>query len=160
MTIDLSRLGPQELKNLLVNNAKHSQQEMVQTVVKEMHRLGMATRREFRYLTWNQESVREVLAPFKEIASAVQGNQRTAYTEAGGLKIGRSKDSPKWRWIDSYSAIKTPDLNAVLVCYVKGPGDEPEFQLHLDGALVHTYNADGLSEALLRWQEIAERSSQ
>jgi hypothetical protein len=50
------------------------------------------------------------------ITGAVNGNQRT-YTEAGGRKIGHSKDDPEWVWIDTYSAIKTPAINAVFLCY-------------------------------------------
>src|SRR6266446_3524476 len=94
--------------------------------------------------TSNQDRVREVMQPFKEIAAKVPGNQRKAYTEAGGRKIGRPKDDPEKLWIDTYSGIKTPKINAVLACYVKRPGDEPQFQLRIKGARSQSYNADSL----------------
>jgi len=93
----------------------------------------------------------------QERASTVSNNQRTIYTEAGGLKIGRSKDDPKKVWINTYSAIKTPAINAVFVCYIKKPGDDPEFQLEINGSPTNSYNADRLTEALIEWQAIAER---
>jgi hypothetical protein len=157
--IDLAKLTSKELKNLLANNQRHGQQETVRAVLAEMASRGIATRREYRTLAWNQDRVREIMHPFREIAAAVVGNQRTAYTEAGGLKIGRSKTDPEWRWIDTYSAIKASKINSVIVCYIKRPGDEPEFQLRIDDATVHSYNADQLNDALTQWRQIAERAS-
>jgi hypothetical protein len=89
------------------------------------------------------------------VASAVRGNQRTSYTEAGGRKIGRSKDDPEWMWIDTYSAIKTSNINAVFVCYIRQLGEDPEFQLHIDGIRTQSYNADRLGDALSEWRKIA-----
>src|ERR1700677_704821 len=105
--MDLTKRTPQELKNLLANNERHGKTDTVLAVLKEMARRGIANKNDFRHLTWNQDRVAEILKPFKEVASAVSGNQRVAYTQAGGLKIGRSKVDPEWMWIDRYSAIKT-----------------------------------------------------
>jgi hypothetical protein len=156
--VDLTKLTDRELKNLLKNNQRHGQHDTVRAVLMEMDRRGVATRRDYRTLTWNQDSVREIMRPFKEVADAVPGNQRTSYTEAGGRKIGRAKTDPERRWIDTYSAIKTASTNAVIVCYVKSPGDEPEFQLRIDDAPVLSFNADRLSDALKQWKEVAEQA--
>ena len=61
-------------------------------------------------------------------------------------------------WIDTYSAIKTPKINAVFVCYIKQPGEDPEFQLHIDGICTQSYNADRLGDALTEWRNIAMRA--
>jgi hypothetical protein len=65
-------------------------------------------------------------------------------------------------WIDTYCAIKTTNLNAVFVCYIKAPGHDPEFRLYIDGGPlaaksteIQCYNADQLSDALTRWQQLA-----
>ncbi len=99
------------------------------------------------------------MQPFKDVALAVSVNQRTAYTEAGGFKVARAKDDPERLWIDSYSAIKTPAVNAVFVCHIKQPGDEPEFQLRVDGKHVRSYNADQLSDALSQWGIVAAQAT-
>src|SRR5215471_7207975 len=125
----LTNLTPQQLKNLLANAERMGETTTTNAVVREMAARGIATRREYRALVWNQERIREIMQPFKQIASTVPGNQRTSYTEAGGLKIGRPKDDPAHLWIDTYCAIKTVPINATFGCYVKQPGDEPEFQL-------------------------------
>jgi len=153
--MDLSKRSTQELKNLLVNNAKHGKTSTVTAVVREMHHRGLATAKEYRYLAWNQSTVREKLAPFKEVAKSVIGNKRVAYSEAGGRRVGRLVGDPQGAWIDSYSGIKRGSTNVVLACYVKQPGDDPEFQLQRDGKLVRSFNADGLAMALLEWRAIA-----
>jgi hypothetical protein len=61
-------------------------------------------------------------------------------------------------WIDTYCAIKTSNVNAVLVCYIKHPGDDPEFQLHIDGIRTQSYNADRLQDALHEWRAVADRA--
>jgi hypothetical protein len=157
--IDLGKLTPAELKNLLANNERHGQTAMVHAVLEEMARRGIATRREYRSLAWNQDRVRDVMLPFRQVASAVRDNQRTTYTEAGGRKIGHSKDNPEWMWVDTYSAIKTPAVNAVFVCYIKRPGEDPEFQLHLDGVCTESYNADRLPDGLNEWRALAARAA-
>jgi hypothetical protein len=157
--MDFSKRTPQELKNLLANNERHGQSDTVLAVLQEMARRGIATRQNYRSLAWNQDRVAEVLHPFKEVATGVTGNERVAYTEAGGLKIGRSKDDPEWMWIDTYSALKTSRINAVFVCYIRRPGDEPEFQLRIKGASQRSFNADGLEEALKSWKDVAVRAN-
>ena len=98
--------------------------------------------------------VRTIMQPFAEVASTVRDNQRTAYTEAGGRKIGRSKDDAEWLWVDTHSSIKTAQINAVFGCQIKRPGEDPEFRLYVDGVRVHSYNADGPTDALEEWRAI------
>ncbi len=157
-SIELAKLTKEELKNLLENNQRHNESEMVQTILKEMTKRGLATGADYSCLKWNPEYVNEVMLPFKEIASTVPFNKRTAYTQAGGLKIGRAKDDPARMWIDTYSAIKTQKINAVFVCYIKQPGNDPEFQLHIDGVQKKSYNASDLPDALLEWKNIASQA--
>jgi hypothetical protein len=157
--MDLTKRTPQELKNLLANNERHGQKDAVVAVVQEMARRGIANKSHFRHLTWNQDRVAEVLSPFKQVASTVIGNERVNYTQAGGLKIGRSKNDPDWMWIDSYCGIKTSSINAIFVCYVKRVGDEPLFQLRIKEGVEQSFNADGLEEALEQWKEIAARAN-
>jgi hypothetical protein len=80
----------------------------------------------------------------------------TAYTEAGGGRH-HPKDDPRHLWIDTYCAIKTSAVNAIFVCHVRQPGDDPEFQLLIDGTRVYSYNADQLTDALNEWRAIAAR---
>jgi len=157
--IDITKLSATELKNLLANAERHGQTAMVHAVLEQMAKRGIATRREYRSLSWNQDRVEQVMQPFKEVASTVRDNQRTAYTEARGRRIGHSKDDPEWRWVDTYSAIKTPNINAVFVCYIARPGADPEFQLHVNGVPVQYYNADRLGDALNEWRAISARAA-
>jgi hypothetical protein len=158
--VDLTKLTGQELKNLLANNQRHGVHATVRAVLVEMERRGIATRREYRTLAWNQDRVREVMQPFKQVAVAVPGNQRTPYTEAGGRKIGRRKTDPEWRWIDTYSSIKTSKINAIFVCYINRPGEEPEFRLKIGDLPSHSFNADHLTDALTQWTQIATQQAQ
>jgi hypothetical protein len=75
---------------------------------------------------------------------------------AGGLKIGRSKNDPEWRWIDSYSAIKTDTVNAMFGCYINRPGDAPNFHFMVNGVEQGSFDEAELAGALERWQEIAK----
>jgi hypothetical protein len=159
MDIDLTKLTVKELKTLLGNCQRLGRVASVKAVLDEMQRRGVATRREYRTLKWNADSVRETMEPFKNVAATVRDNQRTTFTDAGGLRIGRSKDDLERVWIDTYSGIKTDAINAVFVCYIKRPGDEPEFQLRINGVLAGSYNADQLNEALSEWQAIAARAA-
>jgi len=158
-TIDLDGLTPSQLKNLLSNAQRLGEATVANDVVREMARRGIAGRSEYRTLHWNQQRIRKIMEPFKEIASAVRGNQRTPYTEAGGLRIGRPKDDPEHMWIDTYSAIKTPRVNAAFVCHIRLPGDEPEFRLYVEGKSIRSYNADHLSDALDKWGLIARNAT-
>ena len=153
--MDLSKLTPEQLKNLLANSERMREAIVTSAVIREMVRRGIASRREYRTLHWNQQRVRETMKPFEELASAVRGNQRTPYTEAGGLRIGRPQGDPEHMWIDTYSAIKTARINAAFGCHIRVPGDEPEFHLYLKGKSIQSYNADQLSDALNEWQSIA-----
>jgi hypothetical protein len=156
--IDLNKLTSQELKNLLTNSERLGRSEMTVLVIKEMERRGMATSREYRTLEWNPSRVREAMKPFKEIAASVAGNRRTPFTEAGGLKIGRPKNDPERMWVDTYCAIKTGNINAVFVCYIKQPGDEPEFRMRVNEDPPTIFKAEALPAALTQWQSIAHRA--
>jgi hypothetical protein len=160
---DFTRMKESELRTFLETCRRTGQREKELAILREMQRRGIAKRRDFSTLSWNQERVALRMEPFKKVASAVQGNRRTPYTEAGGRKIGRSKGDPEKMWIDTYCAIKTKNLNAVLVCYIQSPGDEPKFHLYIDGGPLaaksrktNSYNADQLGDALVEWRRVAE----
>jgi hypothetical protein len=156
-SIDLSKLTPRELKNLLVNNHRAGRASIVIKIVKEMNHRNIATKGEFQMLAWNQDQVRKDMHQFKEVASAVKGNRGTPYTEGGGRRRLR-RGHPDKLWIDTYSSIRTPKINAEFLCYMKEPGDDPEFHLTIDHARVQTFNADALSEALRSWRKVADRA--
>lgn len=156
------RMNESELRTFLATCRRTAQKENELAVLKEMARRGIAKRRDFATLAWNQERVALRMAPFKKVASSVQGNIRTPYTEAGGRKIGRAEGDPEKMWIDSYCAIKTKNLNAVFVCYVQSPGDEAEFHLFIDGGPLaakskksKSYTAGKLTDALAEWRRLA-----
>jgi len=156
--IDLTTLTDKQLENYLNNCERYGETEHARAIVSHMFSRGIANGTHFRVLEGNQDSVRSAMQQFKKIASEVTDNQRTAYTEAGGFKIGRAKGDPDKKWIDTYCAIKTSAMNAVFVCYVKMPGDEPEFELQVDDTRVRSYNANQLDSALKEWRAIAARA--
>jgi hypothetical protein len=156
MNIDLTKLTVQELKNLLANQQRL--ERPTKATVVELARRGVATGSDYLTLRWNQASVCDALRPFKEVAAAVVGNRRTAYTEAGGGRH-HPKDDSKHLWIDTYCGIKTFAVNAIFVCHVRQPGDDPEFQLRIDGICARSYNADRLIDALSEWRAIAARAT-
>ena len=158
MTYDYATLTDDQLRNLRVNASKRERQDIVLDVNSELFRRGKLKSNDAT-LSWNQERVRLLLSRFVVCSEGVQSNRRTTYTEAGGLKIGRSKDDPDRKWVDSYTAIKTDGINAVLVCYIPKPGDEPYFELHLDGGMVERYDLSRLDEAYQRWETIAKEAS-
>jgi hypothetical protein len=152
--IELAMLTDKQLKVYLSNCMKRGEIDLTRAIVSHMFSRGIANGTHLTVFEWNQDSVRSRMRWFKEIASEVKDNQRTAYTEAGGFKIGRAKGDPDKKWIDTYCAIKTSAMNAVFVCYVKMPGDEPEFELQVNDTRVRSYNADQLDEALEDWTAI------
>ena len=133
--------------------------------MQEMHERGLATGREYAAFPWNQDRVDRVMEPFAWVAASVTNNQRVSYTKAGGRKIGFPKEHPKHVWIDSYSAIKSSDINAVFGCELAKPGNDPQFTLYLgDGSRQQaqpsqSYNADQLQQALADWEAIARSVS-
>lgn len=165
MPLDLKKQPPSGLRNLLVNAQRLGNTEMAVAVVQEMHERKMATSREYAVFAWNQDRVDEVMEPFAQIAAKVPNNQRVSYTTAGGRRIGLSKDNPEHLWIDSYSAIKMGETNAVFGCSIKGPGEDPVFTLYLgDGSgrkakASEVYNADQLQQAITEWKTIAHSAS-
>jgi hypothetical protein len=152
--IDLAMLTDKELKVYLSNCIKRGETDLARAIVSHMFSRGIANGTHLRVFEWNQNAVRSAMQQFKKIASEVTDNQRAAYTEAGGFKIGRAKGDPDKKWIDTYCAIKTPAMNAVFVCYVKMPGDEPEFEMRVNDTRVRSYNANQLDEALEDWTAV------
>ena len=160
MPTDEERKVATGLRNRLQNAARLDRQDVVQEVIAEMTERGIARSKDYAFLEWNQDSVRDALARFVDVTRTEKGNRRTTYTQPGGKKIGRSKRDPDWSWIDTYTAIKIGNLNAVFVCYVARPGDMPIFELRFDESTAETYNADSLEKALSRWKEVAEQARQ
>jgi hypothetical protein len=156
--IDFATLTDKELKSYLNNCKRYGQTELAREVLTHMFSRGIANGIHLKVFKWNQDSVRSAMQEFKKIASEVTDNQRTAYTEAGGFKIGRAKGDPDKKWIDTYCAIKTSNVNAEFVCHVKMPGDEPEFELQVGKTRVRSYDSDQLDSALKEWSAIAERA--
>jgi len=156
--VDLTKLEPARLRSLMARYQEQGHDELAQACLTELRSRGAASRAGFSHLRWNRETVNNALQPFIEIAKAVEGNKRTSFTEAGGTKIGKAKDDPDRNWIDTYSAIKRGGVNALFVCYVKAPGDDPDFQIHVDGKLHSSFNADQLDGALHAWRELASRA--
>ena len=152
---DYAGLTLEQLKNLLANARRLKREDVATEVLRELSRRGAARSDDFAALRWNQQAATESLAPFIEISKTVPTNKRTTYTEAGGRKIGRSRDDPDWMWVDTYTAIKTANFNAVFVCYIPRPGDEAFFELHLNGKTATRYGPDDLTAALERWRRIA-----
>lgn len=152
MAIDLKRLKKQELRNLLDNARRLGREDVALDVLRELTRQGGGKLTDYDLLTWNQVTARAALAPFVEVSRTIPDNQRTSYTEAGGRKIGRSRDDPEWMWVDSYTAIKTGKLNIVFVCYIPRPGDDAHFILFADGQEVKRYEPDELEAGLEHWR--------
>jgi hypothetical protein len=161
MPIDLKTQTATGLRNLLDNSRRLHNAEMERAVVQEMHGRGVATGREYAAFPWNQDRVDQVMEPFARIAASVPNNQRVSYTKAGGRKIGLPKEHPEHLWIDSYSAIKVSDTNAVFGCEVAKPGNDPKFTLYLGGGSrreaqpSQVYNSDQLQQAFADWEAIA-----
>lgn len=153
--VDLTPLEPARLRNLMDRYAKAGHADLAQACLEELQRRGAAQASDFAHLPWNQKSATRALQPFVDISKAVGRNSRTTYTEAGGTKIGKPKDDPERNWVDSYTAIKRGKVNAIFVCYIKAPGDDPSFSLQVGGAERRRYTADELEAALAEWQEIA-----
>jgi hypothetical protein len=150
-TIDLAKLTAKQLKVYLSNCEKRGEINLARAIASHMFSRGIANRTHLKVFEWNQDSVRSGMRRFTEIASQVKDNQLTAYTEAGGFKIGRPKGHSEKQWIDTYCAIKTPEMKALFGCHVKSPGDEPIFELYLKGTLIASYDANRLDEAFEDW---------
>lgn len=163
--MDLEKLSMQQLKQLLENCNKQSAKAEARALAKEVAS-ELIKRGEFASTRWkgrwNPEEVAEVLFPFAEIAKEVKNNMRTTYTTAGGLHIGKKKEDPEWKFVDSYSGIKTGNVNATITCYVDRPGDDAWFVLRFanrkndeDLAVEMEGSEEILDTVLERWKEIA-----
>jgi hypothetical protein len=143
------RLSKQELLKYLQYVRGQGRDDLALEAVKELAARGEATSAQLSLLRWNQDRVKLAMGPFVEVAKAVKGNKRTPYTEAGGRKIGKSRDDPDRMWIDTYSGVKLDGLNLTFTCYVQKPGDDPDFVLseQVTGIEKH-YVASELQDAL------------
>lgn len=155
--VDYTKLTPKQLRDLRQRYEDKGHPELAQRCADELASRGAATMSDYSHLRWNQLTVREALRPFEKLAR-FDGNRRTAYTEAGGGKIGYRKTDPEWYWVDSYSGMSSGSENWIFVCQIKRPGDDPVFTLRDHGAATSTYNADDLEDALERWSELATRT--
>ena len=153
--MDYARYDKQGLRNLIDNARRLGRDDVASAALQELTLRGGGRRSDYDLLQWNQATIQKVLEPFAEIARKVQGNKRTSYTEAGGFKIGRTRDDPQWMWVDSYSAIKTESLNAVFVCYIPRPGDDAYFEIRLNQDIERRYEPAELDDALDRWRQLA-----
>ncbi len=158
MPIDFSNLSNQQLRNFLANANRLDRPDEVARVLIEMRQRGIGRASDYDAIEWNPDKVRRALEPFKKLAEGVVGNKRTPYTEAGGLKVGRKKDDPDRKWIDTYSGIKTERINATFGCHVAHPGADPEFRLIVDGAIQRQYTSAEISEALTDWEAVARNA--
>ena len=157
-SVDLSKLPPVKLRDLMRRYQEQGFPDLAAKCLDELGERGAARGDDFRHLRWNQQAVSETLRPFSEVSKQVRGSIRTAFTEAGGTKIGRKKEDPDRNWIDTYTAIKTDKINAAFVCYVPKPGDEPTFQLHVGGSVRKTFTFDQLDAALVDWRLVAHEA--
>ena len=166
MPIDLGRQTAAGLRNLLDNCRRLHNADMERAVVQEMHGRGLATGREYAAFPWNQDRVDQVMEPFARMAASVPGKRRVSYTRAGGRKRGTSKEHSAHLWVDSYSAFKTSDGNAVFGCQISKPGDDPQFIFYLgddprrQAPPFKVYNADQLQQAFADWEAIARSASE
>jgi hypothetical protein len=150
----LTNFTDKGLMTYLRNSERYQLLDEARRVVRVMDARGIARRAVHKFFKWNEDTVCEVMRPFVEAVSSVKDNQRKAFVHAGGFRR-RAKDDPTRLWIDIYTAMKTPTMNAVFACHIKKPGDEPTFVLELDGAIFETYSADRLDEALRDWRELS-----
>ena len=79
MNIDLTKSTVQELKNLIANNQRLGQVANVNAAMNEMRRRGVATGRQYLALRWNQDTVRNTMQPFQDVALAVSVNPNRLY---------------------------------------------------------------------------------
>ena len=153
--MDYTKIDKPGLRNLVDNARRLGREDVATAALQELTRQGGGRSSDYDLLQWNQATAKKVLEPFAEVARTVPDNRRTSYTEAGGMKIGRRRDDPQWKWVDSYSAIKTAKLNAVFVCYIPRPGDDAHFHLIMNKAVERRYQPAELDEALERWRQLA-----
>lgn len=103
---------------------------------------------------WDQRHVRKIMQPFKAVAESVLGNSRKSYTEGGGRKR-KSADDPNHLWVDTYCAIKTDRINAVIVCLIRMEGELPTFRISVNKRPAGEYKAAELPAAMRLWQNLA-----
>lgn len=82
-----------------------------------------SVRRSVGASTRDEHRAESALAPFIAVSKSVQGNRRTAFTAAGGLKLqGRVA-------VDVYTAIKCAEVNVILVAFAQEKRGDLVFSL-------------------------------
>jgi hypothetical protein len=124
-----------------------------------------STRTTERIKNWTTADVEEVLRPFTELTKSVPNNARLptkGVTHAGGLRVKGEMA------IDSYTAIKTKSVDAMLVAYAREKSDIPHFillerQSPMDKERTETGRFTAgtlLEEALPRWRLLAQKAGE
>jgi hypothetical protein len=153
-TIDLATLTDAQLHIFYENALERGAIDLAVSIARELFRLGKLKRAELAKLRWNERAVAEILQPFADVARTVVRNSRTTYTNGGGLRR-KPKADPERMMVDSYSAIKRGKINAAFAGRVKEPGQEPIFELRVNGQK-RFYHLFELDRALSEWCELAE----
>jgi hypothetical protein len=152
--IEIGRLADDQLRTFYRNALRRGALELAATIARELYRRGKIKPAELRTLRWNESAIAELLQPFVEVAGTILRNRRTTYTAGGGLRR-KPKSDPARMMVDSYSAMKRGKINAAFAGRVKEPGEEPMFELLLNGQK-RVYQLPELDQALAEWQRIAE----
>ncbi|MGL4323352.1 MAG: hypothetical protein ACRCTD_04865 [Beijerinckiaceae bacterium] len=153
---DLAKLSKADLHTMYENNKKAGRTDVVSLIINEAKRRNLRTGYIVGDMPWTQSKVREALLPFKRISETVIGNKRTVYTEAGGLKIGRSIGDFDKHYIESYSRIQTKEIDAIFFCLVKELDSDAVFKLSVNKEDKQFYNAEQLDKAEVDWKAIAK----
>lgn len=152
-SINIEKLSNEQLRSYLGNAQRLGAEDLAIEIAGELHKRGAFPRKLHHCLTWNEARMAEALRPFAEMARSVANSRRTAYTNGGGLRR-RPKNDPERMCVDSYSAIKRNGINAAFAGRIKAPGDEPEFELLVNGDK-RLFKLSELGEALEEWKQIA-----
>ena len=151
--IDLTKLSNEQLRSYLHNAQRLGDQDLAIEIIREMHKRGVFPRKCHKLLPWNEERMAETLKSFADVAGTVVNSRRTVYTNGGGLRR-RPKWDPDRMWVDSYSAIKRGGINAAFAGRIKCPGDQPEFELLVNG-IKRFFELSELDDAFQEWKRIA-----
>jgi len=151
---DLNSKGEKELIALYENRGRHGRVEGQIEVVRAMWLRGYRIRSYCSVLPWTPDRVSQVIAPFTVESRRCQDSKRTDFSTAGG-GIYKAKSEPDARWVDTYTAVKVPGLNAHFSGHIREPGDEAEFILNIKSAdIKEQFTYDKIQTALERWTAV------
>ncbi|KQW21369.1 hypothetical protein ASC80_14890 [Afipia sp. Root123D2] len=151
---DLKSKGEEELIALFHNRGRHGLVQGQIEVLREMWLRGYRIRKYCGVLSWTPDRANEVIAPFAAVSRRCRDSKRTDFSTAGG-GVYKAKSEPDARWVDTYTAVKVPGLNAHFSCHIREPGDDAEFILNIkshDVREVFTYDQNAV--ALERWTAV------